>query len=75
MTTAAGGESFLVVGQSDRFMQRIVLETSAVYQLAVQIEPPSASESRFLDVRVKLKRPGVTVRVKPLAQRASAPSK
>jgi len=75
MTAAAGGESFLVVGQPDRFMQRIVLETSAVYQLAVQIEPPSASESPFLDVRVKVKRPGVTVRVKPLAQRASVPSK
>lgn len=71
LASAAGGQSFVVVGQPNRFLQRIVMETSAVYQLAVQIPPPSAGESRYLDIKVKVKRRGLTVRVKPLALRAS----
>lgn len=69
VAAAAGGESFLVIGQPDRFLRRIALETSAMYQLAVQIQPPSADDPAFLDVEVMVKRRGTTVRLKPFALR------
>lgn len=69
VATAAGGASFLVVGQPDRFLQRILRETSAIYRLAVEIQAPSATASPFLDVRVKVDRRGATVRVTPRALR------
>lgn len=72
VASAAGGQSFVVVGQPNRFLQRIVRETSAIYQLAIEIPAPSGRDPRYLDVRVKVKRPGVTVRVKPLALRKDA---
>ncbi len=37
ITHAAGGETFAVVGQADRFHQRIALETSGYYRLAVDL--------------------------------------
>jgi hypothetical protein len=66
---SAGGSAFLVVGQPDRFLQRIVRETSAIYRLAVQISPPSAADSAFVDVKVKVKRRGAVVRVTPRVAR------
>lgn len=69
VASAAGGDAFLVIGQPDRFLKRIVLETSGIYQLAVQLETGCDSAQEFLDVRVKVKRRGVTVRARPLAVR------
>jgi VWFA-related protein len=66
---AAGGEAFLVVGQPDRFMKRIVSETSAIYQLSVQLRPASRNQSQFLDVKVKVNRKGVSVRVRSRVMR------
>ncbi len=61
VATAAGGEAWRVVGQADRFFRRVVAETSGVYQLGVEAAAGTLT-SRFLDVRVSVKRPGVTVR-------------
>jgi hypothetical protein len=58
---AAGGEAFRVVGQADRFFRRIIAETSALYRLGVEI-PTSAPAGEFLNVKVAVRRPDVTVR-------------
>ena len=58
---AAGGEAFHVIGQADRFFTRIEAETSAIYRLAVDA-PVGADKNRFLDAKVTVNRPGVTVR-------------
>ncbi|HSC27893.1 MAG TPA: hypothetical protein VLD67_11495, partial [Vicinamibacterales bacterium] len=69
---AAGGEAFLVVGQPDRFLQRILLETSAIYRLGVQINQSSTDAREFLDVKVKVKRRGATTRARHRAVRPGA---
>jgi VWFA-related protein len=60
---AAGGEAFAVVGQADRFFKRILSETSALYVLGVEIPAPRLDQ-RFLDVKVSIDRPGVTIRTR-----------
>lgn len=70
VASAAGGDSFLVIGQPDRFLKRIALETSGIYQLAVQLEGSCDSAQEFLELRVKVKRRGLTVRARPLAVRS-----
>ena len=61
VAAAAGGEAWRVVGQADRFFQRIIAETSGIYRLGVETTTNVAT-SRFLDAKVSVKRSGVTVR-------------
>ncbi|HET9370627.1 MAG TPA: VWA domain-containing protein [Vicinamibacterales bacterium] len=57
---ATGGQSFLVVGQPKRFVQRIMSETSAFYRLGVRIPPESRSGA--LRVRVTTTRQNAIAR-------------
>lgn len=68
---AAGGEAFRVVGQADRFFRRIIAETSGMYQLGVEM-PTTAPAGDFLNAKVSVRRPGVTVRTNTHALRPSA---
>lgn len=61
---AAGGEAFLVVGQPNRFLERIARETSAFYRLGVQVDGAPADPSKLLDVKVTVDRRGVSVRAR-----------
>jgi hypothetical protein len=61
VTQAAGGETFGVVGQADRFHQRIALETAGYYRLAVDL-PPAASPDTSIVAKVSVSRPGAVVR-------------
>lgn len=69
---AAGGEAFHVVGQADRFFTRIEAETSAIYRLGVD-GPAGVDKARFLNAKVSVKTPGVTVRANRKALFADAP--
>jgi VWFA-related protein len=71
VATAAGGEAFHAIGQADRLFRRIEAETSAVYHLGVEA-PPNARADRYLDAKVKVGRPGVTVRANRRALSAAA---
>ncbi|MEZ5317884.1 MAG: VWA domain-containing protein [Vicinamibacterales bacterium] len=62
MASAAGGEAFVVIGQPQRFLSRIERETSGVYRLGIEVGSLPA-DSRFVEPSVKVRRPGVTVRV------------
>ncbi len=55
-----GGQAFLVVGQPKRFVQRILSETSAFYQLGIRI-PPEGGHGP-LRVQVTTTHPGATAR-------------
>jgi len=71
VASAAGGEAFHVVGQADRFFARIEAETSAIYRLAVDA-PAGADKARFMNAKVSVRRPGVTVRANRKALSADA---
>jgi VWFA-related protein len=68
---AAGGEAFKVVGQADRFFNRIVTETSGMYQLAVEA-PAVPSTNEFVNVKVSVGRSDVAVRTNAHALATSA---
>ena len=61
LATAAGGEAFRAVGQPDRFLSRVLSETSGIYRLGVT-SLSSPTPGRFLNVKVTVNRPGLTVR-------------
>ena len=61
LAAAAGGETFKVVGQAERFFERILAETSGLYRLGVEV-PAVRSDQRFVDVKVSVARPRLTVR-------------
>ncbi|HKV99156.1 MAG TPA: VWA domain-containing protein [Vicinamibacterales bacterium] len=63
---AAGGEAFKVVGQADRLFTRVIAETSGLYQLGVEM-PTVPPKDAFLNAKVSVHRPGVTVRANPHA--------
>lgn len=71
VAAAAGGEAFHVIGQGDRFLTRIEQETSAIYRLGVDA-PQGADKVRFLNAKVSVKKPGITVRATPKALAADA---
>lgn len=77
--SAVGGTAFRVVGQSDRFVARVVQETSGVYRLGIDMDPwPEGN--RALRVNVSTKQPGVTVRtvahvVRPAEPTAKVPAR
>jgi VWFA-related protein len=62
VANAAGGEAFLVAGTADRFLTRIESETSGIYRIGVEV-PTASSKVRYLKTAVRVRRPGVTVRV------------
>ncbi len=64
----SGGQFFRVIGQADRFYQRILTSSSAVYRIGVDL-PNSAPPDGKYNVSVTIKRPGVKV----LASRFAAP--
>ena len=71
VATAAGGEAFHVIGQADRFFTRIEAETSAIYRLGIDA-PPNATSARYINAKVTVKRPGITVRANRKALSANA---
>jgi VWFA-related protein len=76
VATAAGGDAFKVIGQAERFFGRVFAETSGVYRLGV--ETPVRPAQRFLDVKVAVNRPRLTVRanrhaIAPAAAAAPVP--
>jgi hypothetical protein len=60
VTAAAGGTAFRVIGTADRFFDRVISETSALYRLG--IEMPSQGETGPIKADVSVRRRGVTVR-------------
>jgi len=71
VASAAGGEAFKVVGQADRFLTRILSETSGIYRLGVEA-PLLRDKRRYVSPKVTLSKPGLTVRVHRDALVASA---
>lgn len=64
----SGGQFFRVIGQADRFYQRILTSSSAVYRIGVDL-PKNAPPDGKYNVSVTINRPGV----KALASRFAAP--
>jgi hypothetical protein len=58
---SVGGTTFRVVGQADRFVARVLSETSAVYRLGIDM-PRWPTGDALLPVKVTVKREGVQVR-------------
>jgi VWFA-related protein len=71
LALTAGGEAHRVVGQADRFYNRIVTETSGLYRLGVEA-PTGLKPDRYVSVKVSVKRPGVTVHANAHALQPSA---
>jgi VWFA-related protein len=71
LALTAGGEAHRVVGQADRFYDRIVTEVSGLYRLGVEA-PPGLKQDRYVSVKVSVKRPGVTVHTNTHALQPSA---
>jgi VWFA-related protein len=61
LASAAGGDTFRVVGTADRFFARILTETSAFYRLGVEL-PEAHPSQRYLTAKVSVTRPGAVVR-------------
>lgn len=61
ITHAAGGETFAVVGQADRFHRRIAAETAGYYRLAVDL-PAAFANDRAIAATVTVTRRGAVVR-------------
>jgi hypothetical protein len=61
VSSAAGGETFRVVGTADRFFGRILNETSAFYRLGVEL-PEAHGSLRYFSAKVSVVKPGAIVR-------------
>ncbi|MEX2273538.1 MAG: VWA domain-containing protein [Vicinamibacterales bacterium] len=61
MTDMLGGTFYRVVGRADPFFDRVLVASSAVYRLGVEL-PPGAKPGDVFDVSVSVKRPGVKAR-------------
>lgn len=70
LAEVSGGQFFRVVGQADRFYQRVLTSASAIYRLGVDL-PKGAQKDGNYKVAVTVKRPGVRV----FASRHAAPPK
>lgn len=66
----SGGQFFRVVGQADRFYQRVLTSASAIYRLGVDLPKESPKDGNY-KVAVTVKRPGARV----FASRHAAPPK
>jgi VWFA-related protein len=58
---AAGGTAFRVIGGADRFLDRVVSETSAIYRLGIEV-PEDLDPTGPLRAEVSVRRRGATVR-------------
>jgi VWFA-related protein len=63
-----GGQFFRVVGQADRFYQRVLTATSAVYRIGVDVPAAVPSDGQYT-VKIAVNRPGV----KAFASRYAVP--
>jgi hypothetical protein len=61
MTDMLGGTFHRVIGAADPFFDRVLVASSAVYRLGVEL-PPGAKPGDVYDVSVSVKRPGVKAR-------------
>ncbi len=71
LALTAGGEAHRVIGQADRFYNRIITEVSGLYRLGVEA-PTGLKPDRYVSVKVSVKRPGVTVHTNTHALQPSA---
>lgn len=71
LALTAGGEAHRVIGQADRFYNRIVTEVSGLYRLGVEA-PPGLKPDRYVSVKVSVKRSGVAVHTNTHALQPSA---
>lgn len=55
----SGGQFFRVIGQADRFYQRILISASAIYRVGVDLPKTLPSDGHYT-VKVVVNRPGVT---------------
>lgn len=67
---AVGGALFRLVGRPDRLLERVLLESSGVYEIGVDAPP---GDNRLPEVVVSVDRPGVTVRANRRAVVSGAP--
>lgn len=78
VSSAAGGQTFLVTGTADRFFRRIYDETAGFYRLGIDMPDPRAP-ARYLKAKVTVNAPGATVRAhadavaRAVAEAADAP--
>lgn len=61
VSSAAGGETFRVVGTADRFFARILTETSGFYRLGIEL-PEAPASQRYFRAKVSVVKPGAVVR-------------
>ncbi|MBP8275259.1 MAG: hypothetical protein KAY59_12550, partial [Acidobacteria bacterium] len=59
MADMSGGQFFTVIGQADRFFDRVLQSASAVYRLGVEL-PPDISAGAEIAVTAKVNRPNLT---------------
>jgi hypothetical protein len=64
----SGGQLFPVVGQADRFYERVLRSASAIYRIGVDLPKEVPADGNY-KIAVSVKRPGVRV----LASRYAAP--
>ena len=67
---AVGGALFRLIGRPERLLERVLLESSGVYEIGVDAPP---GDNRLPEVVVSVNRPGVTVRANRRAVVSSAP--
>ena len=60
LAAATGGEAFRNVGQADRFLDRVITETSGLYRLGVEV--PAGAADKYPTLKVTTSRRGVTIR-------------
>jgi VWFA-related protein len=64
----SGGQFFRVIGQADRFYQRVLVSASAIYRVGVDLPKAPPPDGRYV-VKVEVNRPGV----KAFASRYASP--
>lgn len=60
LAEATGGEAFRNIGQADRFLDRVITETSGLYRLGVEI--PAGAADKYPILKVTTTRRGLTIR-------------
>ncbi len=72
-TDVVGGIFYKVVGNADRQFERVLLASSAVYRLGVEL-PPNTAPGKELTLSAEVRRPGLTIRSNRVAVNAPAPA-
>jgi hypothetical protein len=60
IVAATGGEAFRNIGQADRFLDRVLSETSGIYRLGVEV--PAGAAEKYPVLKVTTTRRGLTIR-------------